>query len=216
MSVSQFIGSFSEEQDIGIFSVADDLYSSDSSVKEFNHKKLFRHIEQSAYRAKQVLNAQARLMLARYQAETLEQELDYQNQAEAIAYELGAAEYNGLETPTNPFDDPALSAAWNNGYSYSAHQGKPQNQLRLEQKLWEQGIDLESETSQFELAAITLYNLSSKTADPQVAERCKRLAFEMATYGSDYLPSPKRQYQLNTFMAKQTERLAQSLDSLEQ
>lgn len=212
MSVSGFISLQAEVSDINIFSVEDDLFSPDSLVQEFNQKKISNQIEVNAYRAKQVVEAQAQLMLARYQAETPDAVIEYQNKAESIAYELGRAEFNGIETPTNPFDEPALSSAWNNGYSHSAHLGKPQNQLAMERRFWEEGIDTESENSQFELAAITLYNLALKTTDETIANRCKRLAFEMASYGNDFQPTPKRQQQINTFMAKQTERLAQAID----
>lgn len=212
MSINEAITRQSEDQDISVFTPEDDLYSPESLVKEFNHSKISRNIDSKAYRAKMVVDAQAQIMLARYQAETPDQEISYQDKAEAIAYELGQAEFNGIDTPDNPFSDSALAGAWDNGYTQSARIGKPRNQLQLEQKFWEQGIDLDSDTSQFELAAITLFNMALRSKDPAVAERCKRLALEMASYSSQQRPSAKRQRQLNQFMALQSERIAQAIE----
>lgn len=213
MNLSELVTLQSEDRDIDIFTEADDLFSPDSRVKAFNQRKFSDQIEFSAYRAKMVVEAQSQLMLARYRAETPDEQISFQEQAESIAYELGLSEFNGIDTPGNPFDEPALASAWDNGYSHGARQGKPQAQLNLEQKFWEQGVDLESDTSQFELAAIALYNLSLRVSDEAIADRCRRLACEMISYDQDHPPTSRRQREINTFMARQSERLAQAIES---
>ncbi len=213
MNLSELVTLQSEDRDIEIFTEADDLFSQASRVKAFNQRKFSDQIEFSAYRAKIVVEAQAQLMLARYQAETADEQISYQNRAESLAYELGISEFNGIDIPGNPFDDPALASAWDNGYSQSARLGKPQAQINLEQKFWEQGVDLDSDTSQFELAAIALYNLSVRISDGTTSDRCRRLACEMISYDQQHPPTPRRQREINTFMARQSERLAQAIES---
>ena len=212
MSTSELITSISEDRDIDIFTAADDMFSPDCRLSEFNQRRFSDQLELSAQRARVVGEAQAQLMLARYQADSPDEEITFQERAEAMAFDLGRSEFNGLSTPANPFDDAALATAWDNGYSYSARLGKPQAQLNLERKFWEQGIDPDSDTSQFELAAIALYNLSLRTTDPQVADRCRRLACEMMSYDHSNPPSARRQRELNLFMARQSERMVQSID----
>ncbi|MDX1694915.1 MAG: hypothetical protein R3208_14205 [Ketobacteraceae bacterium] len=212
MNLSELVNLPGEDSDIEVFTAADDLFSPDSHIRDFDQRKFNDQIEFSAHRARLVVEAQAQMMLARYRAETPDQQVSYHEKAEAMAYELGRSEFNGLETPVNPFEDPALAAAWDNGYSYSAHLGKPQAQINLEKQFWEQGVDPESVTSQFELAAIALYNLSRRTADARISDRCRRLACEMMAYDRDNPPTDKRQREINTFMARQSERIAQAID----
>ena len=211
MSLSDLVAQ-TEDTDISVFNPQDDLFAADSLVQRFNQRLICNQIDTSAYRAKMVVDAQAQLLLARFQADSPEQIVTLHEKAESIAYDLGRHEYNGIETPDNPFEDEALASAWNNGYSRSAHLQKPLQQLELEKKVWEQGIETDTENSQFELAAIALYELALRTKNPDTSARCKRLAFEMASYNSQHLPTPKRQQQLNLFMARQTERIANEID----
>ncbi|MCG8315691.1 MAG: hypothetical protein MI976_20980 [Pseudomonadales bacterium] len=211
MSLSDLVAQ-TEDADIAVFNPQDDLFSSDSLVQRFNQRLISNQIDCSAYRAKMVVDAQAQLLLARFQAESPDQVITHHDKAESIAYDLGRHEYNGIDKPNNPFEDEALSNAWDNGYTRSAHHQKPLQQIELEKKVWEQGIETDSENSQFELAAIALYELALRTKNSETSARCKRLAFEMASYDSQHLPTPKRQHQLNLFMARQTERIANEID----
>ncbi|MCG8670071.1 MAG: hypothetical protein MI867_11700 [Pseudomonadales bacterium] len=212
MSTQGLMSLRTDDSDITIFSEKDDLFSPDSLVKQFIQHRITHQINTSAYRAKLVVDAHAQLLLAQYQTDSAEAVIQHQQNAEGIAFHLGESEYDGISAPHNPFDHQALATAWNNGYSYRAQYGKPQQQIELEQKLWEEGIDTESQNSQFELAAITLYTMALRTEQDSIAERCKRLAFEMASYGTELKPTPQRQHQLNQFLALQTERIAQAIE----
>ncbi len=199
-----------EHQDLEVFSPEEDLFS-ESSTQVFNSVKLSKKLDMSAERAKKVCDAQTQLMLAKLESDE-EKAIDLKDKAQHIAFELGLREYLGLSQPENPFEDPSLKSAWDYGYTTAATQKKTQQHADIERKVWEEGIDTENQNSQFELAAVSLYNIALNTDSPEIATRANLLAMEMCCYNEGQVPTEKRQAEINRFMALQSERLIKDID----
>ncbi len=200
-----------ETADLDMFSDQDDLFHA-GDIKTFNTSRLNQTITDSANRALQVCNAQAQLMLAKYQSSHEENTEVAQVKAEHIAYDLGDSEYDPEIPRDNPFEEEILARAWQEGYdaARSAKRYRPMQQI--EQKYWEEGVDTEDARSQYELCALQLFRIASQLEDGEPAERAKRLAMEMCRYHEGETPSNNRQAEIDRFMAKQAERIAQAID----
>lgn len=200
-----------EACDLDLFSTAEDLFGSECE-RTINTCSIDQAITKSAHRALQVCNAQAQLLLAQYQSDTLEEMQTARAKAEAIAYQLGEFDYAPEQTQSNPFEEAPLRAAWEAGYQ-KARESRPDRSLnRLHTKFWEQGIDTEDTRSQYELCALELYRLAARLNHPEQAGRAKRLAMEMCRYHEGLCPTPKRQAEIDRFMAQQAERLLNALE----
>lgn len=200
-----------EERDLDVFTLAQDLFS-ETADQAFNSIKISKKLDMSAHRAKKVCDSQTQLMLAKLETDNPERIIELKDKAQHIAFELGLTEYTGLTQPSNPYEEEALRSAWDYGYTTAATQKKTQQHADMERKVWEQGIDTENENSQFEIAALALYNIAITTPDSQIADRANRLAMEMCCYNEGSIPSAIRQEEINRFMARQSQRLAQSID----
>ena len=200
-----------EAEDLALFSIEEDLFGP-ACTKTFDSRSIDQTITDSAHRALQVCNAQTQLLLAQYQAESIDQMNSARQKAEAIAFELGQFDYAPEQTRRNPFDEAPLQSAWERGLQDAQSNRRDQTMNRLHTKFWEQGIDTEDTRSQFELCALQLYSLAAHLDDTQRAARAKRLAMEMCHYHSGETPTPKRQQEIDRFMAQQAERLALSLE----
>ena len=201
----------SEASDLNLFSADEDLFGADCD-RSVNLLSIDQTITDSAHRALQVCNAQAQLLLAQYQSDTIEEMQAARARAEAIAYQLGEFDFAPERPRQNPFDEAPLRAAWDAGYA-QARSTRPDRSLnRLQTKFWEQGIDTEDTRSQFELCALELYRLAAQLDHPEQAGRAKRLAMEMCRYHDGLTPSSKRQQEIDRFMAQQAERLLLALE----
>lgn len=199
-----------DDNDLKIFSEAMDLFAA-GSLQTFNSIKFSKRIDMCAHRAQRVCDAQTQLVLAKMET-CPERSLELKDRAQHIAFELGVKEYTGLEHPENPFEEIALQTAWDYGYSTAATQKKTQQHADIERRIWEQGVDVENQGSQFDLAAVALYNIALHSQKPQVVERANRLAMEMCCYTEANPPTAQRQEEINRFMAMQSQRLANSID----
>ena len=193
--------------DLGFFSETEDLRFTDNH-REFNFKPIDQAITDSAHRALQICNAQSQLLLARYQANS--QEL--QANACTIAFNLGQFDFDPEQPRNNPFEEPSLQDAWQQGYQDASQQRRDRSFSRLQDKLWEQGINPEDLNSQYELCALQLYQLATTLEQPQQAARAKRLASEMCRYHEGAQPSPQRQQEIDRFLAQQAKRIAADLE----
>ncbi|MEZ5509835.1 MAG: hypothetical protein R3F47_08020 [Gammaproteobacteria bacterium] len=200
-----------EACDLDLFSADEDLFGSECE-RNLNTCSIDQTITNSAHRALQVCNAQAQLLLAQYQSDTINDMQAARAKAEAIAHQLGEFDYAPEQVRQNPFDEAPLRAAWEAGYQ-KARESRPDRSLnRLHTKFWEQGIDTEDTRSQFELCALELYRLAAQLDHPEQAGRAKRLAMEMCRYHEGLSPTPKRQAEIDRFMAQQAERLLNALE----
>ena len=204
---------FIEVADLQFFSVALDLLK-DQQAPTFDTKRLNDSIAQSAHRAVQVCNATAQQMLAQYRPnpdQTDDQDIA-QVKAEHIAFDLGFQEYSPDRAIDNPFDEPLLAQAWQDGVNSARQKDHHSPMQELEEKLWEQGIDTEDSRSHYELCALQLYKIAARLGIGPEAERAKRLAMEMCRYFEGESPTPSRQTEINRFMAAQTARMAEILE----
>ena len=103
-----------ETGDLAMFSDQEDLFNA-GETKTFNMSRLNQTITDSAHRALQVCNAQAQLMLAKYQTESADDMKVARLKAEHIAYDLGDSEYDPNQERDNPFDETLLAQAWQEG-----------------------------------------------------------------------------------------------------
>ena len=197
--------------DLAMFSDQDDLFHA-GNTQTFNTSRLNQIITDSAHRALQVCNAQAQLLLAKYQGEHAEDTKVAQLKAEHIAYDLGDSEYDPNLTRENPFEEAVLAQAWQEGYDAARDAKRYRPMLQLEQKYWEDGVDTEDARSQYELCALQLFRIASQVDGARQAERAIRLAMEMCRYHEGETPSNNRQAEIDRFMAKQAERIAQAID----
>lgn len=200
-----------DASDLDLFSPEEDLFEP-VNTRTFNTSRIDRAITDSADRALRVCNAQAQLMLAQYQTDTVDTMLCARQRAEQIATELGQSDYDPEQPRTNPFDESVLRYAWEQGFSNARAQKTTRVQTSLRNKLWEEGIDTENTRSQFELCALQLFALAAELDPGRKAERAKRLAMEMCRYQEGETPSARRQDEIDHFMARQAERLAAELD----
>lgn len=200
-----------EARDLTMFSDQEDLFDA-GATKTFNTSRLNQTITDSAHRALQVCNAQAQLMLAKYQAESAEDMKVARLKAEHIAYDLGDSEYDPNQERDNPFDETLLAQAWQEGYDAARSAKRFRPMLQIEQKYWEEGVNTEDARSQYELCALQLFRIASQVDDPHSSERAKRLAMEMCRYHEGETPSNNRQAEIDRFMAKQAERIARAID----
>lgn len=200
-----------DASDLDLFSPEEDLFEP-VNTRTFNTSRIDRAITDSADRALRVCNAQAQLMLAQYQTDTVDTMLCARQRAEQIATELGQSDYDPEQPRTNPFDESVLRHAWEQGFSNARAQKTTRVQTSLRNKLWEEGIDTENTRSQFELCALQLFALAAELDPGRKAERAKRLAMEMCRYQEGETPSARRQDEIDHFMARQAERLAAELD----
>ena len=200
-----------ETGDLAMFSDQEDLFNA-GETKTFNMSRLNQTITDSAHRALQVCNAQAQLMLAKYQAESADDMKVARLKAEHIAYDLGDSEYDPNQERDNPFDETLLAQAWQEGYDAARSAKRFRPMLQIEQKYWEEGENTEDARSQYELCALQLFRIASQVDDPHSSERAKRLAMEMCRYHEGETPSNNRQAEIDRFMAKQAERIARAID----
>lgn len=200
-----------ETDDLAMFSDQDDLFHA-GDTQTFNTSRLNQTITDSAHRALQVCNAQAQLMLAKYQSEHAEDTKVAQLKAEHIAYDLGDSEYDPNVERVNPFEETVLAQAWQEGYDAARDAKRFRPMLQIEQKYWEEGVDTEDARSQYELCALQLFRIASQLGNDTQADRAKRLAMEMCRYHEGETPSNNRQAEIDRFMAKQAERIAQAID----
>ena len=200
-----------ECSDLDVFTTAEDLFEP-TCTKTFDTRRIDQTITDSAHRALQICNAQAQLMLAQYRTEQVDQMLEARQKAELIAFSLGEFDFDPNIARTNPFEEPALQEAWQQGYRHASQHKRDKSLTRLHTKFWENGIDTEDTRSQFELCALQLYRLAAAYEDAQDAERAKRLAMEMCRYHAGETPTVRRQQEIDHFMARQAERLALELD----
>jgi len=177
----------------------------------FDAERLAAAIEHSARRALFVSNAESQLALARLFEDDAGQALRYAERAEAIAYELGQLEYGPGATPLCPFDNQALAQAWLNGWTRTA-QDNPRGGNDLARQIWEYGIDVENHGTQYQLAAVRLYELAAQLSDAKLTERALELAEELSQYSNQNPPSSLRQQEIDHFMANQARHLAAALD----
>ncbi len=200
-----------ETGDLAMFSDQEDLFNA-GETKTFNMSRLNQTITDSAHRALQVCNAQAQLMLAKYQTESADDMKVARLKAEHIAYDLGDSEYDPNQERDNPFDETLLAQAWQEGYDAARSAKRFRPMLQIEQKYWEEGVNTEDARSQYELCALQLFRIASQVDDPHSSERAKRLAMEMCRYHEGETPSNNRQAVVDRFMAKQAERIARAID----
>ena len=200
-----------ETGDLAMFSDQEDLFNA-GETKTFNMSRLNQTITDSAHRALQVCNAQAQLMLAKYQTESADDMKVARLKAEHIAYDLGDSEYDPNQERDNPFDETLLAQAWQEGYDAARSAKRFRPMLQIEQKYWEEGVNTEDARSQYELCALQLFRIASQVDDPHSSERAKRLAMEMCRYHEGETPSNNRQAEIDRFMAKQAERIARAID----
>ncbi len=197
--------------DLNYFSDTEDLFSA-SLAPAFNSVRLNQTINYSAHRALQVCNAQAQLLLAKYQTDNVEDMKVARVKAEHIAYDLGDAEYEPHQSRDNPFEEAILAKAWQAGYESAREARRFRPMVQIEKKYWEEGVNTEDARSQYELCGLQLFRIASRLAKGDQAERARRLAMEMCRYHEGETPSNQRQQEIDRFMARQAERLATSLD----
>lgn len=200
-----------EPADLAIFSLQEDLFGT-ACTKTFNSSSIDQTITDSAHRALQVCNAQAQLMLAQYQSDTVDHMLCARTKAEDIAYKLGEYDFDPERLRRNPFEEKPLRDAWDKGFQEARNNGRDRSLTRLQNKFWEEGINTEDARSQFELCALQLYRLAAELKQPEQAARAKGLAMEMCRYHEGETPTPRRQQEIDRFMARQAERLALALE----
>lgn len=200
-----------ELRDLALFSEREDLIDASLSM-QFNSKALDQQINHSAHRALQVCNATAQLMLSRYRSDKIDDISTAQLKAEHIAYDLGDEEYDPDFPCSNPFDEPLLQKAWQSGYDSARHEKRLKPMLELEKKYWEEGVDTEDTRSVFELCALQLYKIAARLEQGDHASRAKRLALEMCRYHEGESPTRLRQQEIELFMARQAERIADEID----
>lgn len=200
-----------EAADLAFFSAEGDLFDP-SCTYTFDSRTIDQTITDNAHRALQVCNAQAQLLLAQYQAETIEQMRATREKAEAIAFALGQFDFDPERLRRNPFEEKPLREAWDKGFRDAHLNRNDRTMARLQNKFWEQGVDTEDSRSQFELCALQLYRMALSLDRPEQAARAKRLAMEMCRYHDGETPSPRRQQEIDRFMARQAERLALALE----
>ncbi len=200
-----------EPADLSLFSIEEDLFGP-TCTSTFDSRSIDQTITDSAHRALQVCNAQAQLMLAQYQSDTADSMLCARAKAEAIALELGKFDFDPSVHRRNPFDEKPLRDAWELGYVEAKANQRDRSMSRLSAKFWEEGVDTEDLRSQFELCALQLYRLAAKLEQSEQAARAKRLAMEMCRYHAGETPTPRRQQEIDRFMACQAERLALELE----
>ena len=200
-----------EPTDLAIFSTDEDLFSP-ACTRTFDSSRIDQTITDSAHRALQVCNAQAQLMLAQYQSDSVDSMLCARQKAVTIAFQLGQYDFNPEAPRRNPFEEKPLQDAWDKGLQEARLNQRDHSMDRLQSKFWEQGIDTEDTRSQFELCALQLYRLAAVLDHPDQAARAKRLAMEMCRYHSGETPTERRQREIDRFMAQQAERLALELE----
>lgn len=200
-----------DPKDLDYFSAAEDLFDP-AWTRSLNTRSIDQTITDSAHRALQICNAQAQLLLAQYQAETVEDMKAALAKAEAIAFALGQFDCDPERLRRNPFEDELLRAAWERGMQDARLSRTEHPMDRLHHKFWEEGIDTEDIRSQFELCALQLYRMAASFSNPEQAARARRLAMEMCRYHDGETPTPRRQQEIDRFMARQAERLALELE----
>ncbi len=204
---------FVDATDLKFFTPENDLFEA-QQTPTFDTRRLDQTIAYSARRALQVCNALAQKMLAQYRPnpDHTESQDIAQVKAEHIAFDLGFEEFDAERAIDNPFDDPTLSQAWQEGMN-SARQSNHNTPIQqLEDKYWEEGINTEDSGSQYELCALQLYKIAASISESKEAERAKRLAMEMCRYWEGETPTEQRQQEINNFMGAQTARLASDLE----
>lgn len=202
-----------EEQDLALFDGANDLPLSHATVA-YDHQRIEASIEQKARQAQLQSDAESALLLAGLFKDDAHRYLEHLEHAEAAAFALGEISYQRRQRACNPFNDPALATAWNNGYTETARQDVALPlENDLEAKLWNEGIDTDRADSQFELAALVLLRLADLACQPRLRVRAERLAQEMLCYHQGmHAPSPRRQQEIDRFLQLQTRRLATAID----
>lgn len=199
-----------EPTDLGLFSDQEDLFNTEQT--QTYTKRLDDTIASSAHRALQVCNAQSQWVLAKYQTENEEDMKVARVKAEHIAFDLGDEEYDPQDPKSNPFEEPELAQAWQAGWENAASAKPNKPLLKLENKYWEDGVDMEDSRSQYELCALRLFKIAAITEGSKESERAKRLAMEMCRYHEGETPSNNRQKEIDRFMSQQAARIAQAID----
>ncbi len=197
-------------KDILLFSQTAIVAAQQQTV-HFDAERLSAAIEHSARRAHYVSDAETQLALARLFEDDMRQALNYSEKAEGIAYELGSLEFAPKSSPLSPFENQALSQAWLNGWTRTA-QDNPHGGNHLAKQIWDFGIDVENHTTQYQLAAVRLYEIAAQLTDAKLTERALELAEELSQYSTQNPPSSQRQGEIDTFMANQAKHLAAELD----
>lgn len=177
----------------------------------FDAERLSAAIEHSARRAHYVSDAETQLALARLFEDDMRQALNYSEKAEGVAYELGSLEFAPKSNPLSPFESQVLSQAWLNGWTRTA-QDNPLGGNHLAKQIWDFGIDVENHTSQYQLAAVRLYEIAAQLTDSKLTERALKLAEELSQYSTQNPPDAQRQHEIDTFMVNQAKHLAAELD----
>lgn len=196
-------------QDVMLFSEL--KVAPQQQTTHFDAERLSAAIEHGARRATYVSDAETQLALARLFEDDPRQALRYAEKAEAFAYELGQLEYAPRSNPLSPFDTQALAQAWLNGWTRTA-QDNPHGGNDLAKQIWDFGIDVENQGTQYQLAAVRLYEIAAQLSDAKLTERALELADEFSRYSAQTPPTPQRQREIDTFMANQAKHLAAALD----
>ncbi|HET8706413.1 MAG TPA: hypothetical protein VFM46_08940 [Pseudomonadales bacterium] len=196
-------------QDVLLFSEL--KVASQRQTTQFDAERLSAAIDHAARRALFVSDAESQLALARLFEDDQRQALRYAEKAESIAYELGQLEYAPRAHALSPFDNQALAQAWLNGWTRAA-QDNPYGGNDLAKQIWDFGIDVENQGTQYQLAAVRLYEIAAQLSDTKLTERALELAEEFSQYSAQNLPPVKRQQEIDRFMASQAKHLAAALD----
>lgn len=199
-----------DPQDLNLFSDQEDLFNTEQTQPYT--KRLDETIASSAHRALQVCNAQSQWVLAKYQTDNEDDMKVARVKAEHIAFDLGDDEYNVNEPKRNPFEEPELAQAWQDGWDNAAKNKPNKPLMQLESKYWDEGVNMEDSRSQYELCALQLFKIAASLDGTQESERAKRLAMEMCRYHEGETPSNNRQHEIDQFMAQQAARIAEAID----
>lgn len=199
-----------DPQDLNLFSDQEDLF--DSEQTQPYTKRLDETIASSAHRALQVCNAQAQWVLAKYKTENDEEMKVARVKAEHIAFDLGHEEFDPQEHKINPFEEPILREAWQAGWDHATKTKPSKPLMKLENKYWEEGVNMDDARSQYELCALRLFKIAAELDGSEESERAKRLAMEMCRYHEGESPSNNRQQEIDRFMSRQAERIAEAID----
>lgn len=198
-------------QDLHIFSDNDSVSSRQLSTESPDLESV---IEYNSQCATMIADATTQLLLASFEERGSDNEITLHEKAEQIAYDLGYFAFTASPKPDieNPFDPENLQQSWDNGYTKSAIDNKNRDQENVEKQVWEHTIGVESQHSQYSLAALSLFTIAEQTNDKQAEARAKRLAREMMGYTDTNLPSVDRQEEIDAFLSQQAHRLSQSIE----
>ncbi len=205
-------------KDLALFSTTEDLHPLHSTIKS-SSDLVEMQIEHNSQRAIKVSDATSQIMLANFEDENSERQLQRHEQAEQIAYNLGCQEFLSTnlfsKTTTrieNPFSDLNLQQAWDNGFTRSVIDNKKNHQKILDTQLWGSAYLSEQQQAQYAMAALALFTIAEQASDTIDKFRATQLANEMVYYTQQHKPTHKRQQEINTFLSQQASRLAEELD----